>query len=401
MDGAKNAVLPAMAASLLTEEPIILERVPMVQDVKTMGALLESLGVEITREPFTLKASGPLRTKADYDLVRRMRASILVLGPLLAREGQCQVALPGGCAIGVRPVDLHLEGLRKMGAKILLKDGYIVGKVKRLKGCHYTFPRKTVGGTENLMMAATLAEGRTILENVAQEPEVHFLKDSLTRMGASIQWEGDRLIIEGVSRLHGGNLTILPDRIELGTYAMMAAACPGSQVVCKGGNPQHLWILWETFEKIGVPFKIKGDEVTVFGREGLKAYSISTAPYPGFPTDLQAQFMALMTQAEGVAEIEETIFENRFHHVAELCRMGADIHISSKVATVQGPTPLMGAQVMASDLRASASLVLAALCAKGKTTISRIYHLDRGYTSMEEKLKALKVPIHRLRIPLV
>lgn len=399
INGAKNAALPALAACILTEKPVYLENLPSVWDIQTMLKLLFHIGAESTRLD---NGSSSMQIKeiqsgeAPYELVKTMRASILVLGPLLARNGHAKVSLPGGCAIGERPVNFHLEGLKKLGAKVEIKDGYIHARCKRLKGAEFTFERKSVTGTENLMMAAALADGTTRLINCAKEPEVVDLADLLNSMGAKIQGVGtDNVVVEGVASLKGTKHKIIPDRIEAGTY-IIAAAAAGKDVEIADIKPEHLSSLLGKLEEVEVKFKTKKDSVVVKNRASLIPKNVRTFSYPGFPTDMQAQYMALMTQAEGASVITETIFERRFMHVAELIRMGADITIDGHNAVVKGPTPLKGAQVMATDLRASASLVIAALIAEGETIIDRVYHLKRGYENFEEKFKTLGAEIETI-----
>ena len=403
--GAKNAALPALAASLLTAETVLLENIPRVRDVDTMGRLLLDLGSglepagtgalklnPVSQEPF----------EAPYDLVRTMRASILVLGPLLARRGRARVSLPGGCAIGARPVNLHLKALEQMGARISLDHGYIEATTDQLRGTRIVFDGKTVTGTENLMMAATLAQGTTVLQNCAEEPEVADLAALLAKMGARIDGAGTETItIEGVPRLAGAHHRVIPDRIETGTY-LMAGALAGKTVTLTGCAPDSLTAVLEKLHAVGVPVEVGEETITVTGRHAdpareWQSADVVTNPHPGFPTDLQAQYTTLMTQARGVATITETIFENRFMHILELQRMGASIRVDGRRALVEGPTALAGAEIMASDIRASAALVLAGLVAEGETIIHRVYHIDRGYERIEEKLRGLGADIERLR----
>ncbi len=397
ISGAKNAALPCMAASILTDSLIELNNVPEVKDVETMIELLKYIGVEIINpEPGKLQliCKEIKRAEAPYDLVKTMRASILVLGPLIARNGYAKVSLPGGCAIGARPVDLHLKGLEKLGAELVIEHGYIIAKAKKLIGTEYTFDKVTVTGTENILMAASLAEGETILYNCAKEPEVENLANLLINLGAEIDGVGtDTLRIKGNPNLHSAAHNIIPDRIEAGTYAIAAAISRGN-VIIKNCNPSHLTIPLKKLEEVGINIKTSENEIIVSSNNNLKSIDIETNPYPNFPTDLQAQYMALMTQADSVCFIKENIFENRFMHVGELIRMGADIHISGSIAKVKGSTSLTGAYVMATDLRASACLVIAALAAKGETIIDRIYHLERGYTNLVSKLSNLGVKIN-------
>ncbi len=404
ISGAKNAALPAMAASLLTEEEIQLENVPAVRDIKTMAKLLQDLGCEAVTEHLNeshgLKLAAPhLRsTEASYDLVKTMRASVLALGPLVARFGKARVSLPGGCAIGARPVDLHINGLGKLGAKVHIAHGYVEAHSPKLKGSQITFERVTVTGTENLLMAATLAEGETVLHNAAMEPEIVDLADLLRKMGAKIQGDGTSTIhIQGVEQLCGASHRIMPDRIEAGTF-LIAGAITGGKVEVDQCNPDHLDALVEKLEEVGVEIvKAYPNCLQVSIPDGLRSRDVKTREYPGFATDMQAQYMTLMTQAQGRAVITETIFENRFMHALELDRMGAEIKIEGSRAIVIGPTPLSGANVIASDLRASASLVLAGLIAEGETLIDRVYHLDRGYEKIEEKMNKLGAEIRRIR----
>src|SRR6266436_5831022 len=410
ISGAKNAALPLMAASLLTAEPLVLSNLPDLADVTTMANLLVQHGVTAALAGGAENAQQPGRTlelcarhitstTAPYDLVRKMRASVLVLGPLVARFGRCRVSLPGGCAIGTRPVDLHLKGLERLGAEVELSEGYIEARApKGLRGAEIVFPSVSVGATENLMMAATLAEGETLLINAAREPEITDLAHCLTAMGAQIDGIGsDRLLIRGVARLHGARHTVIPDRIETGTY-MMAAAATGGEVRLLGARLDHVDAVRRVLEGAEVSIAEASDGIVVRRRNGrLAGVDVMTEPYPGFPTDLQAQIMALMAIAEGASMITETIFENRFMHVPELARMGANITVHQASALVRGVPRLMGAQVMATDLRASVSLVLAGLVAAGETVVNRVYHLDRGFERIEEKLAACGARIERLR----
>jgi UDP-N-acetylglucosamine 1-carboxyvinyltransferase len=398
--GAKNAALPALAASLLTEQTVALSRVPEVQDLRTMRKLLEHLGVvcSSSNEVLELRHITPSELdNAPYDLVKTMRASVLVLGPLLARLGHARVSLPGGCAIGSRPIDQHLAGLEALGAEVTLDHGYVTARTRpngsgspsRLRGARVRFAAPTVGGTENLLMAATLAQGTTILENCAQEPEIRDLGELLGKMGARISGAGESTIeIEGVETLSGAHHAILTDRIEAGTY-LIGAAITGGRVSVRGAVAADLAPLLELLAECGCEVETNDSAVAVGRSAELRPRNIVTAPHPGFPTDLQAQYLALMTQAAGTSTVCETVFENRFQHVPELRRMGADIDVAGNVARVKGPTRLTGARVMATDLRASACLVLAALAAAGESVIDRIYHLDRGYEPMELKLHLL------------
>jgi UDP-N-acetylglucosamine 1-carboxyvinyltransferase len=398
--GAKNATLPIMAASLLIDEPLVVENVPYLEDVTTTNMLLAQMGVSVTiGDHMVVEADAGTITSfvAPYDLVKTMRASILVLGPLLARHGQAEVSLPGGCAIGARPVDIHLRGLQAMGAEIEVEAGYIRARAGRLKGARIAMDTVTVTGTENLMMAATLAEGATVLENAAREPEVVDLADCLIKMGARIRGAGTaEITIEGVPRLHGTNYRVLPDRIETGTFLVAAAATRGRVRVTQT-EPRLVKAILNKLEQTGARVRIGDDwiEVDMAGRRP-RSVTLRTAPYPGFPTDMQAQFTALNSVAEGVGTITETVFENRFMHVSELQRMGADIRQEGNTVIVKGRERLTGAPVMATDLRASASLVLAGLVAEGATDVRRIYHIDRGYECIEEKLAQLGASIRRL-----
>lgn len=397
--GSKNAALPIMAATLLAPGYHNINKVPNLKDVMTMGQLIANLGAGFHYEDKTVSINTERINKfeAPYDLVRTMRASILILGPLLSRYGKAKVSLPGGCAIGARPINLHLRGLQKMGAEIELDSGYIVASAKRLKGTSIYLDIPTVTGTENLMMAASLAEGRTILENAAREPEVVDLANALISMGAKIKGAGEGVIeIEGVDDLRPIRYSIIPDRIEAGTF-MTIAGITRSEIIIKDCRVDHLDALVLKLKEAGLTFEFLPDGIRVVGSSRPKSVDIKTMPYPGFPTDMQAQFMALMCLAEGTSIIKETIFENRFMHVAELRRMGADISIEGNIATVKGVPRLQGAPLMATDLRASASLVVAALVAKGETAIHRIYHLDRGYERMEEKLQLIGADVRRVK----
>jgi len=397
--GAKNAALPLLAAGLLTEERLRLTNVPKLADIETMTALLAGHG--IATEPAgdrTLSLGGPItNTEAPYDIVRKMRASILVLGPLLARCGEAKVSLPGGCAIGTRPVDLHLKGLEQMGAKILLEGGYVNATVRgRLHGATIILPFASVGATENLLMAAALADGTTTIANAAREPEITDLATCLNAMGAQITGLGtDRLTIEGVKTLHAATHRIIPDRIEAGTYACATAIC-GGDLKLAGADFNHIAALGRALDDAGVEVTELPDGVRVQRRNGLRGADVMTEPFPGFPTDMQAQFMAVMAVAEGAAMITETIFENRFMHVPELNRMGARINVHGASAIVRGVYALSGAPVMATDLRASVSLVVAGLAARGETVVNRVYHLDRGYEALEDKLSGCGADIERL-----
>ncbi|MBN2243215.1 MAG: UDP-N-acetylglucosamine 1-carboxyvinyltransferase [Acidobacteria bacterium] len=398
--GAKNAALPAMAASLLTQDRIELENVPRVRDILTMRNLLRDMGsrAEVSDDGTAVLQSSDIRSReAPYELVKTMRASILVLGPLLGRFKSARVSLPGGCAIGARPVNLHLMGLEKMGAECEIVHGYVEASVEKLRGARILMDTVTVTGTENIMMAATLAEGETILENAACEPEVSDLADMLRSMGARIEGDGCRTIrITGVGALHGCRHRIIPDRIEAGTFAIAAAITRGD-VEIERCNPNHLAAVLEQLRRVGADVDSGKDRFRVRCGGTILSENVTTYPYPAFPTDMQAQYMALMTQGDGDSIITETIFENRFMHALELVRMGADITLEGRQALVRGNGPLSGARVLASDLRASASLVLAALVARGETWIDRVYHLDRGYDRIEEKLARLGAGIERVR----
>ena len=400
ISGAKNAALPAMAAALLTREPVFLQNIPYVRDILTARRLLSEMGAEVqvgADGAATLRAAAVGCLEAPYDLVRTMRASILVLGPLVARFGKARVSLPGGCAIGARPVNLHLMGLRKMGAKCEVRHGYVEASAARLRGASILTDTVTVTGTENLMMAACLAEGETVLDNAACEPEVVDLAQMLRNMGAQIEGEGTRTIrIQGVKELHGCQHSVIPDRIEAGTFAVAAAVTRG-EVEIASCRPDHLQATLEQLSKTGAEVRTEMNSVRVRGRDPIRSCDVTTHPYPGFATDMQAQYMALMTQADGTAVITETIFENRFMHALEMIRMGADITIDGRRAVVRGGRPLSGAGVIASDLRASASLILAGLVAAGETVVNRVYHLDRGYHRIEEKLAGLGAVIERRR----
>ena len=398
--GAKNAALPLMAAGLLTAETLTLTNLPRLVDISTMAHLLGELGVDVGMEEgsrCTLSAAD-VRDTAPYNLVRKMRASVLVLGPLLARLGQARVSLPGGCAIGTRPVDLHLKALAQLGADIRLQEGYIEARAPGgLKGAHIVFPMATVGGTENALMAAVLADGETVLSNAAREPEVADLARCLIAMGARIEGVGgDSLRITGVRQLGGARHAVLPDRIETGTYAM-AAAITGGEVTLEGARLDLIGAAADALREAGVELAETAAGIRVGRGQGpLKGVDITTEPYPGFPTDLQAQLMAMMSIADGASMITETIFENRFMHAPELCRMGANIAVHGSTSMVRGVAALSGASVMATDLRASVSLVLAGLAAEGETVINRVYHLDRGYERLEEKLGACGADIERI-----
>lgn len=400
ISGAKNAALPLMCAALLTKEPLRLRNVPHLRDVSTMLRLLGEMGVDVTMDEcqgVILNAASLREPVASYELVKTMRASILVLGPLLARYGRARVSLPGGCAIGQRPVDQHVRGLQAMGASIQVERGYINATAPRLKGAHLILDMVTVTGTENLMMAAALAEGRTVLENAAREPEVVDLANCLNAMGAKISGAGtDVITIEGVESLHGAQHRIMPDRIETGTF-LVATAATGGAVTLRDADASLLEAVIDKLREAGARVQTSGDSIRVEMSGRPQSVNVRTAPYPAFPTDMQAQFMALDAIAEGAGVITETIFENRFMHAQELVRLGADIETSGNTAIVRGVPKLEGAKVMATDLRASASLVIAGLVANGETVIDRIYHLDRGYEAIEEKLSRLGARIRRVR----
>jgi len=401
VSGAKNSALPCMAAAILTEEEIILDNIPQVWDISTQQRLLSSMGAEVkpgeTPNSITISCRTLSHPVAKYEIVKTMRASSLVLGPLIARSGRSRVAMPGGCAIGGRPIDLHIKGLEKMVVRITQEHGYLDARAERLHGAHMLFDRITVTGTEDLLMAAVLAEGETLMENCAREPEVSDLAALLTAMGAKIEGAGTSTIrVQGVSRLHGARYRINPDRIEAGTF-LVAGAITGGDLTVADCNPDHLSAVMNKLQEAGARVEILGaDSVRVRSGGKLRAADISTEEYPGFPTDMQAQYMALATQAEGVSAIQENIFENRFMHVQELARMGANIKVEGRTATVRGPAKLSAAAVMCSDLRASASLVLAALVADGESILDRVYHIDRGYEHIEEKLAGVGAQIHRM-----
>ena len=400
--GAKNACLTLMPATLLTEEPLTLTNAPRLSDIKTMNALLESLGTEVTTlqggKVLTMSSHNLDNLTADYDIVRKMRASILVLGPMLAREGRAVVSLPGGCAIGARPVDLHLNAMEALGAEIELRDGYIHAHApKGLQGNIIEFPFVSVGATENVLLAATLANGTTIIKNAAREPEIVDLAHCLQAMGAKIEGEGtSKITVEGVDRLHGATHPVVTDRIELGTY-MLAPIFTGGEVECLGGRIELLEAFCEKLDEAGISVEqtVSGLKVKR-GNSGIKAINVTTEPFPGFPTDLQAQMMAMLCTATGTSVLEEKIFENRFMHAPELSRMGAKIEVNGGTAVVTGVERLKGAPVMATDLRASVSLILAGLAAQGETLVNRVYHLDRGYERVEEKLGSCGAKIERI-----
>ena len=402
ISGAKNSALPCMAAAILTEDEVILENVPQVRDIETERKLLESMGAEVelgygrAQHRTRIRCAVLSDPVAKYEIVKTMRASSLVLGPLIARTGIARVAMPGGCAIGGRPIDLHIKGLEAMGATISQEHGYLEARADRLRGAHIVFDKITVTGTEDLLMAAVLADGETLFENCAREPEVTDLADLLTAMGANISGAGTSTIrVVGVPSLHGARHRINPDRIEAGTF-LIAGAITGGDLNIDACNPKHLGSVLSKLEQCGVRLDVGEDSVRIRSGGDLRATDISTEEYPGFPTDMQAQFMALATQTDGTTVVTENIFENRFMHVQELNRMGANITVSGRSATVRGKTSLQSAAVMCSDLRASASLVLAALVADGETILDRVYHLDRGYERFEEKLRGVGAQIRRM-----
>jgi UDP-N-acetylglucosamine 1-carboxyvinyltransferase len=403
VSGAKNSALPCMAAAILTEEEVILENVPQVRDIETQRKLLSSMGAEVelgygrAQHRTTISCRVLSEPEAKYEIVKTMRASSLVLGPLVARAGIARVAMPGGCAIGGRPIDLHIKGLEQMGATITQAHGYLDARAERLKGAHLVFDRITVTGTEDLLMAAVLAEGETLMENCACEPEVSDLAALLSAMGAKIEGAGTSTIrVHGVSRLHGARHRINPDRIEAGTLLVAGAITQGDLIVANC-NPSHLGAIIAKLQEAGARIDILGPDAVRVRADGLlRAADISTEEYPGFPTDMQAQYMAITTQAEGVSIVKENIFENRFMHVQELVRMGANIKVDGSTATVRGASRLSAAAVMCSDLRASASLVLAALVADGESILDRVYHMDRGYERIEEKLRGVGAQIRRM-----
>ena len=407
VSGAKNSALPCMAAAILTEDELVLENIPQVRDIETERKLLSAMGAEVdlgygrAQHRTRIKCAILSDPVAKYEIVKTMRASSLVLGPLIARTGIARVAMPGGCAIGGRPIDLHIKGLEAMGATVTQDHGYLEARSpnngsSRLKGAHIVFDKITVTGTEDLLMAAVLADGETVFENCAREPEVTDLATLLTAMGAKIKGAGTSTIhVHGVAQLHGARHRINPDRIEAGTF-LLAGAITGGELNVEGCNPAHLGALLAKLESCGVKIEVSKDSIRVRSGGALKAANISTEEYPGFPTDMQAQFMALATQAEGTTTVTENIFENRFMHVQELNRMGANITVQGRTATVRGRSKLESAAVMCSDLRASASLVLAALVADGETILDRVYHLDRGYEHFEEKLRNVGAQIRRM-----
>ena len=402
VSGTKNAALPCMAAALLTDEPVILENIPQVRDIQTTRNLLAAMGAEVelgygrAQHRTSIHCKNLASPEASYELVKTMRASTLVLGPLVARCGRARVSLPGGCAIGSRPIDMHIKGLEQLGAKITQDHGYIEASADRLKGTEIVFDKITVTGTEDLVMAAALAEGESILKNCAREPEVADLAALLNKMGAKIEGAGTHTIyVKGVNKLKGAKHRIIPDRIEAATF-LIAGAMTGGDLNITGCDPAHLDAVISKLHEVGVKTRSTADCVRVMGDNPFTASDMTTEEFPGFPTDCQAQFMALATQAEGASVITENIFENRFMHAQELVRMGANIKIEGRRAVVRGKTPLSAAAVLASDLRASASLVLAALVADGETIIDRVYHIDRGYEHIEEKLRAVGAQIRRI-----
>lgn len=398
ISGAKNAALPIIAAGLLCGGEHRISNVPHLADVVTLGKILQNMGVSFERQgsDVLIDSTGLTNPEAPYDLVRTMRASVLVLGPLAARMGKARVSLPGGCAIGARPINLHLMGLEKLGADVAIEHGYVVAKAKNLSGARIYFDTVTVTGTENIMMAAVLAEGETTIENAAREPEVVDLANALAQMGAKIEGAGTDIIkIQGVERLRPMSYTVMPDRIETGTF-VIAAAITGGSILIRDCNPGNLESVLAKVAEAGADIKVDDGTILVIGQRKIRPVGIKTLEYPGFPTDMQAQFMSLMALAEGTSVINETIFENRFTHVAELRRMGADIQTEGRSAVVRGVPKLSAAPVMATDLRASASLILAGLAAEGQTVVSRIYHLDRGYEHIEQKLSALGADIKRV-----
>jgi UDP-N-acetylglucosamine 1-carboxyvinyltransferase len=403
ISGAKNAALPAMAATLLTAEPVRLLNIPHVRDIITMAKLLAHMrckvqSPDIPPSEFTIQAENVSHAEAPYELVKTMRASVLTLGPLVARFGYARVSLPGGCSIGARPIDLHIQALEKLGATTTVEHGYVEARAKRLRGATFRFPKITVTGTENILTAAVLAEGETVLENSALEPEVVDLAELLIKMGAKIEGAGTSTIrVQGVEKLHGATHTVIPDRIEAGTF-LVAGAITGGELLLTNCEPKHLAAIITKLEECGVDIRCEGPSaLRVRAAKKLVAADVSTEEYPGFATDMQAQFMALATQAQGVSHIRETIFENRYLHASEMVRMGANITIDGNLAIVTGPSPLSGAPVTASDLRASAGLVLAALVADNTTWIDRVYHIDRGYQQIELKLSQVGASIERVR----
>ena len=400
ISGAKNASLPELCAALLTPEPVVLDNVPEVRDIRTMGRVLQALGAAVEFRvggTVAVEAAKLTSVEAPYELVRTMRASVLVLGPLLARGGLARVSLPGGCAIGARPINLHLLALEKLGASISVAHGYVEARAERLHGAQIHFETVTVTGTENVMMAAARAQGETLVQNAACEPEIEDLASLLNGMGACIEGAGTPTIrIKGVEHLHGASHSVIPDRIESGTF-IAACAIGGGEIEIQRCRPEHLRAVLDKFRETGVRIEEGPDNLRVRAPRVIRPANVTTLPHPGFPTDMQAQYMVLMTQARGTSTITENIFENRFMHVAELRRMGASVSESGRVAIVSGPSALSGAQLMATDLRASACLVLAGLAASGETVVDRVYHLDRGYYRIDEKLRGLGADIERLR----
>jgi len=399
ISGSKNAALPILVSSLLTDGTNTYTHVPRLQDIQSIQLLLTHLGARVESDGSTVRidAGGLCNPEAPYELVRKMRASILVLGPLVARLKRARVSLPGGCSIGERPINLHLKGLRQLGASIELAHGYVEASAERLIGAEIYFDIPTVTGTENLMMAAVMAEGVTVLRNAAREPEIIALADALNQMGARVQGAGTSVItITGVKNLHPGSVAIIPDRIETGTF-MVAAALTGGDITIRGCRPEHLEAVIHKLSQTGARISMAKDSVRVLGSDKISSVDVKTLPYPGFPTDMQAQFMVLMSVAGGLSMMVESIFENRFIHVSELKRMGADITIAGNAAMIKGVAQLSAAPVMATDLRASACLILAGLIAKGKTEVNRVYHLDRGYEAIEEKFSKLGAAIRRVK----
>jgi UDP-N-acetylglucosamine 1-carboxyvinyltransferase len=402
ISGAKNAALPIMAAALLTSEEVHLDNIPRVRDIVTMAKLLAHMKAHVIAEDvppshMTIRTEEISHAEAPYELVKTMRASVLTLGPLVARFGYARVSLPGGCAIGARPIDLHIQALEKMGAKMNIEHGYVEARAERLRGAKIHFDKITVTGTENILMAATLAEGESVLTNSAREPEVTDLAELLVKMGAKIEGLGTATLrVHGVEKLHGASHSVIPDRIETGTF-LVAGAITGGEILIERCAPKHLAAVIRALEKCGAEIRAEGEgKLRVRTPGKLRAIDVTTEEYPGFPTDMQAQYMALMTQAKGTSVITETIFENRFMHASELVRMGADITFEGRQATVNGLTPLSGTTIIASDLRASASLVLAGLVAQNTTYVERVYHIDRGYERIEAKLRALGACIKRI-----
>jgi UDP-N-acetylglucosamine 1-carboxyvinyltransferase len=402
ISGAKNAALPDVCAALLTGETVSLSNVPEVRDIQTMARVLRALGVDVQTRvggSVEIKAERLTAVEAPYDLVKTMRASVLVLGPLVARAGRARVSLPGGCAIGARPINLHLNALEKMGATIEVQHGYVEARAERLRGAEVAFEMVTVTGTENIVMAACLAQGETTIQNAAREPEIGDLCELLIAMGARIEGHGTSTIrVQGCDALHGAAHRVMPDRIETGTY-ITACAVAGGEIEIYACRPEHLRAVLDKFRATGLRIEEGPDNLRVRAPRVLRPADMATEPYPCFPTDMQAQYLLLMTQAQGTSKVTETIFENRFMHVAELQRMGANVRVEGRTAFVSGPTPLSGAQVMATDLRASACLVLAGLGARGETVVDRVYHLDRGYYRIDEKLRGLGADIERLETP--